>query len=236
MKKSVKFIFSLTILLVVMTLALIPVYAASFNVTSTITQSPSTENRTATIALGYSGGTTRSIEGTINFDSDFFESVTFGNSGNWSVRQTGARFVATNTENTAESGQFAIITAKVKSNTTLTEGEIRLTELESGSTGISADKTIIVKMQATPSKPEDEGQPATPEAPANETPAATNNDNGGNVQPAKITDTKSNVKTTKLSNVSNLPKAGIISGIGIAIIAAIIVAIIELIKYKRITK
>lgn len=227
-------------MIVIIAITLLPVYADSFNVSSSITQSPSSQNRTAIVVLSYSGGITRSIEGTINYDSDFFESVSVGNSGNWSVRHTGTRFIATNTENSAESGQFAVITATVKSDTTLTEGEITLTELESGSTGEASNKTIKVTMQSTPSKPKEEEKiPETPEnpgTPESQEPATTENDKSIISEEKQTNTPKSTTKTTQLSNVSTLPKTGIISGIGIAILAAVIVAIIELIKYKKITK
>lgn len=220
-----------------MVIALLPVYAETFNVISNVKQNPNTQNRVATIALSYTGGSTKSIEGTIDFDSDFFESVSVENSESWSVRHTGSRFVTTTTETTAESGQFAIITARVKSDTTLTEGEIRLSELESGTTGECSNKTIKVTMESpTPVEP---SEPAQPEAPASEDLdiIIDTDTNSGNseVTPAATTK-KSETKTATLSNVKNLPKAGIVSGIGLAILAGIIVATVEFVKYKKINK
>lgn len=193
------------------------------------------------------------IVGFLKFDSDLIESVDINTMPNWSVtinnetedEQLKGKFSIVNLGSVKESQTIARLHAKIKQNATVKNGTITLKDVNTSySDGVTENttKTITIKIAEEGGGQEDDpiiihdnpdsGTPSTPDTPSTpasqDTPAAT-------TTPAKST--SKSTGTTSTNQVKALPKAGIIaSGIGIAVLAAIIVAIIELIKYKKIGK
>jgi len=107
-------------------------------------------------------------------------------------------------------------------------------------------KVVTVKIAEEGGKQEDDpiiipDNPNTPDTPTTlDTPStpASKDTPASQTTPSKSTSKSTGTTSTSTtSKATALPKAGIIaSGIGIAVLAAIIVAIIELVKYKKIEK
>lgn len=107
-------------------------------------------------------------------------------------------------------------------------------------------KVVTVKIAEEGGKQEDDpiiipDNPNTPDTPTTlDTPStpASQDTPASQTTPSKSTSKSTGTTSTSTtSKATALPKAGIIaSGIGIAVLAAIIVAIIELVKYKKIEK
>ncbi len=218
-KKKILLVVVLILTIILSSIAILPIYAAEggFTVTHQITQSPSIQNRTATIVLSYSGNSTNAIGGTISYDTNFFESVKMNTTtGIWSTSFENSKFASITMEaNPPASGEFVTITATVKSDTTLNEGTITLTNLDGGDAGKSGDVTIKVKLQGNN---DTSGQGST---------------TGGQTSTGTTNTATKKDTTASTKKISSLPKTGIASWTGIFIIAAVIVAIIEFVKYKR---
>lgn len=253
MKKIV--ISIMVIFLILILSSILPVYGA--NRTFTLTVNPTTKTAklgdTISIDLGIadidqSTDGISALEGKIKFDSDLIENIDITTSNNWSVEinktdDTSAqgKFIIARMGRVKETQNIGKIYAKIRDDATVKTGTITLQDVFSSYSDGATEKTtktITVNIaeeggqEENPSTPDTPDTPITPDTPTTpDTPANPSSQE----TPSKTTPTKTNSKeTTSTSKATTLPKAGIIaSGIGIAIIAAIIVAIIELVKYKR---
>ena len=250
MKKG---ILSLVLVLIILVSMIIPVYADNLAVTYTLDKTTATADlgSTVQVMLGVadideSTSGINAITGKILYDENLIESVDVVSAGNnWSVAYNNTStdqykgnisISNMNSVKTAQSIAKLIIT--LKSNATVKTGTVTLQNLttsygSAATTPVTKTITINVAEQGgqeddpiiIPDKPD---TPTTPDTPASQ-------DTAGQTTPAKTTN--KGTATPNTSKATTLPKAGIIaSGIGIAILAAIIVAIIELIKYKKIGK
>ena len=215
------------------------------NYTFTLTVKPETTNAkpgdTVSVDIGIADidQTTQginAIQGDIIFDENLFESVDLiGAGNNWSVSYNNTegselkgRFVLSNMNSVKDSQVVARLVAKIKNNATVKTGTITLKDVYSSYGSKETDKqtkTITVNISSSGEENNntiiDDGSNNTI-TPASSTPSKT--------------DTTKATQSTTTSTKSVLPKAGIVSWIGIVIVAIIIVAIIELIKYRRLTK
>lgn len=113
---------------------------------------------------------------------------------------------------------------------TVTEKTTKVVTVKIAEEGGGQEDPIIIP--DNPNTPDTPTTPQTPSTPVSQdTPAS-------QTTPSKSTSKSTGTTSTSTtSKATALPKAGIIaSGIGIAVLAAIIVAIIELVKYKKIGK
>lgn len=252
-----KICISIIIMLLILASAIIPVYGASHTFTLTVNPAVKTAKLgdTVTIDIGIadidqSTDGISAIGGFLKFDSDLIESVDINTMPNWSVtinnetqdEQYKGKFTIMNLGSVKDTQVIARLHAKIRSDATVKSGSITLKDVYSSYGNAETEKTTkIVTVNIAeegggqeddpiiiPDNP-DSGTPSTPDTPS--TPASP-------TTPSKSTSKSTGTTTTSTtSKATALPKAGIIaSGIGIAVLAAIIVAIIELIKYKKIGK
>ena len=186
------------------------------------------------------------IEGMLKFNSDLIESVDINTSNNWSVdinKNEGdslkGKFVIARLGAVKESQVIARLHAKIRENATVKTGTITLQDVFSSYKDGATDKTtktITINIAEEGGKKEEDpiitpDKPDTPSTPASQDKSSTP------TTPAQTSSKSTGRTSTTTSKATTLPKAGIIaSGIGMAILAAIIVAIIELVKYKKIGK
>ena len=179
----------------------------------------------------------------LKFNSDLIESVDINTSNNWSVdinKNEGdslkGKFVIARLGAVKESQVIARLHAKIRENATVKTGTITLQDVFSSYKDGATDKTtktITINIAEEGGKKEEDpiitpDKPDTPSTPASQDKSSTP------TTPAQTSSKSTGRTSTTTSKATTLPKAGIIaSGIGMAILAAIIVAIIELVKYKR---
>lgn len=239
---------SIILMLVVILATIVPSYGSSHTFTLTVNPSSKTAKlgETVTFDIGIadidqSTDGISAIEGMLKFDSDLFESIDINTESNWSVEinktegdPLKGKFVIARLGAVKETQVIARLHAKIRSDATVKSGTITLKDVFSSYNDGETDKTtktITVNIAEEGGQDDDPviipDEPSTPDK--SDTPSSTPS------TPAQTTNTTT--PKTNTSKASSLPKAGIIaSGVGIAILAAIIVAIIELVKYKKIEK
>lgn len=253
-----KIILSILLILVMLISIVIPVYADDLSITYTLDKNTVTTalGSTVQVLLGVADIDANStginaITGKILFDENLIEAVDVVSVGNnWSVLYNTTstddhkgNIAITNMNAVKESQSIAKLIITLKSDATVTTGKVTLQNLTTsyGSTS-TAPQTKVITINITEEggqqedepavTPDEPGTPSTPDTPAT-TPASQNTPTTS----AQTSDKSTGKASTSTSKATTLPKAGIIaSGIGIAILAAIIVAIIELVKYKKIGK
>lgn len=179
-----------------------------------------------------------SVKGQISYDKTFIESVQLVSAGdNWSIYQNEEEseqegtFVAMKLGDVIEAQPVVKFIITLKTDATAKTGTLKIQNLVSsyGRTETTPQtKTVNINIEDSVIPDIDPDEP-TPDPTPDPTPA-----------PAKKSDTQTQdttTKTTTTTKTSTLPKAGIVaSGIGIAVLAAIIVAVIEYVKYRRTDK
>ena len=222
------------------------VFAADYTFTLTVNPESTTAKLGDTISIDIGiadiDQTTQginAIQGDIVFDEDLFESVDLiGTGNNWSVSYNNVegsdlkgRFVLSNMNSVKDSQVVARLVAKIKTNATATTGKITLKDVYSSYGSSQTDKTTkIVTVNINSSGADDD---------KNNNNTIIDNNSSNTVIPTPSSPSKTDTSKTTQSTSTNktvLPKTGIVSWIGIIIVAAIIVAIIEFIKYKRLIK
>ena len=184
------------------------------------------------------------IEGMLKFDSDLIESIDISTSSNWSVdinKTQGdplkGKFVIARLGTVKEPQVIASLHIQIREDATVRSGTVTLKDVFSSYADGGTDKTtktITINIAEEGGQEDDPiiipDNPDTPSTPASQDTTTT-------PEQSTSKSTGTTAKSTTTSKATTLPKAGIIaSGIGIAVLAAIIVAIIELVKYKKIEK
>ena len=250
---------SILLILIILTVLATSVFAADLSITYTLDKPTVTEKLGATVqvVLGVNDidATTEginAIEGKITYDEQLIESVDVVSAGNnWSVSynkrendEKKGKVVISNMNAVKEAQPIAKLMITLKTDATVKTGKVTLSDLTTsyGSTATSpVTKTITINVEEN-STPHEEGdpdvkpdtEPSTPETPSS-TPADSETQTPKSSTPTQTT-SKSTGTTKNTSNAISLPKAGIETGILLVILAGVIVAIIELIKYKKIEK
>ena len=249
---------SLIAMLVVVCILVCPVYGANHSFTLTVDPTSKTANLGDTVSfnigiddIDQSTDGISALEGMIKFESDLFESIDISSKSNWSVeinKNEGdplkGKFVIARLGSTKETQVVATLYAKIRSDATVKSGTITLKDVFSSyADGATEPTTKTLTVNISSDTPDEGGDvdptPAPDEGdldPDKTTPDQTNPDNQEQDKQSNIPAPEQNAKeAAKTTNkVTSLPKAGIVaSGIGIAVLAAIIVAIIELVKYKK---
>lgn len=228
--KNSKIIVTLIIAIMLLVSIALPVKAASY--TFTFSVNPEKVNAkpgdTITVDLGMAdidqtGDGINAIQGDISYDENIFENVEIVTAGNnWSVSLNQSadsslkgRFVINNMSNQKNTQVVAKLKAKIKSGVTASTATIDLKNVFSsyGTTETAkTNKTVTVNIQKSSQ-------------------SNTNGNNSGSKN-STLTQKSSNAQNTAKN--TNLPKAGLSSWIGVGIVVAIICAIIEFIRYKKI--
>lgn len=227
--KTNKIIGVIIISVIFLAYLIIPVNAADYPFTFTVDpESLSAKpGDTITVDLGMadidqSGDGINAIQGDISYDENIFESVDIVSAGsNWSASLNKSdnsnlkgRFVINNMNNQKSTQVVGQLKAKIKSGVTVSTATIELKNVFSsyGNTDTSkSNKTITVKIITSPTQNSNNS----------------NNNNSSNSVAQKTTN-KENI-----SKASNLPKTGLNSWIGVAIVLAIIGVIVGYICYKK---
>lgn len=232
------------IIMVVTLITAVPVFAADHTFSFTVT--PETisakAGETITIDIGVSDidqstDGINAIEGEVDFDSEMFENVEIKTTANnWSVNYNPAnngKFVLAILGSEKESKNIAKLTATVKKDTELKTGTITFKDVFSSyqdlTTTEKSTKTVTVNIESSSEEKQEDKDNENIINPSDDKSSRTDSKN--TVNPAN-TQTKQSGTATK----TVLPKTGIVSWIGIVVVAITIVAIIELIKYRRLTK
>ena len=227
--KTNKIIGVIIISVIVLAYLIIPVNAADYPFTFTVDpESLSAKpGDTITVDLGMadidqSGDGINAIQGDISYDENIFENVDIVSAGsNWSASLNKSdnsnlkgRFVINNMNNQKSTQVVGQLKAKIKSGVTASTATIELKDVFSsyGNTDTSkSNKTITVKIITSSTQNSNNS----------------NNNNSSNSVAQKTTN-KENI-----SKASNLPKTGLNSWIGVAIVLAIIGVIVGYICYKK---
>lgn len=227
--KTNKIIGVIIISVIFLAYLIIPVNAADYPFTFTVDpESLSAKpGDTITVDLGMadidqSGDGINAIQGDISYDENIFENVDIVSAGsNWSASLNKSdnsnlkgRFVINNMNNQKSTQVVGQLKAKIKSGVTASTATIELKNVFSsyGNTDTSkSNKTITVKIITSSTQNSNNS----------------NNNNSSNSVAQKTTN-KENI-----SKASNLPKTGLNSWIGVAIILAIIGVIVGYICYKK---
>lgn len=227
--KTNKIIGVIIISVIFLAYLVIPVNAADYPFTFTVDpESLSAKpGDTITVDLGMadidqSGDGINAIQGDISYDENIFENVDIVSAGsNWSASLNKSdnsnlkgRFVINNMNNQKSTQVVGQLKAKIKSGVTASTATIELKDVFSsyGNTDTSkSNKTITVKIITSSTQNSNNS----------------NNNNSSNSVAQKTTN-KENI-----SKASNLPKTGLNSWIGVAIVLAIIGVIVGYICYKK---
>ncbi len=227
--KTNKIIGVIIISVIFLAYLIIPVNAADYPFTFTVDpESLSAKpGDTITVDLGMadidqSGDGINAIQGDISYDENIFENVDIVSAGsNWSASLNKSdnsnlkgRFVINNMNNQKSTQVVGQLKAKIKSGVTASTATIELKDVFSsyGNTDTSkSNKTITVKIITSSTQNSNNS----------------NNNNSSNSVAQKTTN-KENI-----SKASNLPKTGLNSWIGVAIVLAIIGVIVGYICYKK---
>ena len=227
--KTNKIIGVIIISVIFLAYLIIPVNAADYPFTFTVDpESLSAKpGDTITVDLGMadidqSGDGINAIQGDISYDENIFENVDIVSAGsNWSASLNKSdnsnlkgRFVINNMNNQKSTQVVGQLKAKIKSGVTASTATIELKDIFSsyGNTDTSkSNKTITVKIITSSTQNSNNS----------------NNNNSSNSVAQKTTN-KENI-----SKASNLPKTGLNSWIGVAIVLAIIGVIVGYICYKK---
>ncbi len=223
--KSKKIIVTFIIATIFLMYTIIPVHAANYPFTFTVSpqQVSAKPGDTITVDLGMadidqSSDGINAIQGDISYNEEIFEKVEIVSSGsNWSVSLNQSsdsslkgRFVISNMSNQKTSQVVARLKATIKSSVTASTATIELKDVFSsyGTTETEkANKTITINLTSSQSQ------------------------NNGST---KNTTAKSSTNSENISTSSNLPKTGLSPWMGIGIVITLIGAVIGYIRYKKI--
>lgn len=242
------------VLITTLCMMVLPTYAAEYGITFTVNPATTTAKLGDTISvdlgiadIDQSTNGINAVQGDVVYDESLFESVDLiGVGNNWSVSYNNTnselkgRFVLSNMNSSKETQVVARVVAKIKANATVEKGTITLKDMFSSYGSSATDKTTkTITVNIGQSGSQEDGNVIDNTSKDDKSSNTSKNTSGGTSSSTKNNTSSTNpskTNTSTSSKASSLPKAGISSWIAIFVIAAIVVAIIEFIKYRKITK
>lgn len=173
------------------------------------------------------------------YDKDAFESVTVASSVATSANLANNTIVI-DSETAMPAGTIGTITLKVKSTISKNEAVVSLSNVKATDESLntqtlnSPNITLKTNANSTPNNGSDQTQNNGSEQTSNN-----NNGNSGNNGTSTVNandQQQGKVTTAKKSNISQLPKAGLETGIVFVLVAGLLVGIVFYAKYKNIKK
>lgn len=173
------------------------------------------------------------------YDKDAFESVTVASSVATSANLANNTIVI-DSETAMPDGTIGTITLKVKSTISKNEAVVSLSNVKATDESLntqtlnSPNITLKTNANSTPNNGSDQTQNNGSDQTSNN-----NNGNSGNNGTSTVNannQQQSKVTTAKKANISQLPKAGLETGIVFVLVAGLVVGIVFYAKYKNIKK
>ena len=173
------------------------------------------------------------------YDKDAFESVTVASSVATSANLANNTIVI-DSETAMPAGTIGTITLKVKSTISKNEAVVSLSNVKATDESLntqtlnSPNITLKTNENSTPNNGSDQTQNNGSDQTSNN-----NNGNSGNNGTSTVNannQQQSKVTTAKKANISQLPKAGLETGIVFVLVAGLVVGIVFYAKYKNIKK
>ena len=179
------------------------------------------------------------ISAKVSYDKDVFESATVASSVATSANLANNTIVI-DSETAMPAGTIGTITLKVKSTISKNEAVVSLSNVKATDESLntqtlnSPNITLKTNANSTPNNGSDQTQNNGSEQTSNN-----NNGNSGNNGTSKVNandQQQGKVTTAKEANISNLPKAGLETGMVFVLVAGLVVGIVFYAKYKNIKK
>lgn len=179
------------------------------------------------------------ISAKLAYDKDAFESVTVASSVATSANLANNTIVI-DSETAMPAGTIGTITLKVKSTISKNEAVVSLSNVKATDESLntqtlnSPNITLKTNANSTPNNGSDQTQNNGSDQTSNN-----NNGNSGNNGTSTVNannQQQSKVTTAKKANISNLPKAGLETGMVFVLVAGLVVGIVFYAKYKNIKK
>ena len=179
------------------------------------------------------------ISAKISYDKDVFESATVASSVATSANLANNTIVI-DSETAMPAGTIGTITLKVKSTISKNEAVVSLSNVKATDESLntqtlnSPNITLKTNANSTPNNGSDQTQNNGSEQTSNN-----NNGNSGNNGTSTVNandQQQGKVTTAKKANISQLPKAGLETGIVFVLVAGLLVGIVFYAKYKNIKK
>ena len=179
------------------------------------------------------------ISAKVSYDKDVFESATVASSVATSANLANNTIVI-DSETAMPAGTIGTITLKVKSTISKNEAVVSLSNVKATDESLntqtlnSPNITLKTNANSTPNNGSDQTQNNGSEQTSNN-----NNGNSGNNGTSKVNandQQQGKVTTAKKANISNLPKAGLETGMVFVLVAGLVVGIVFYAKYKNIKK
>lgn len=174
------------------------------------------------------------ISSKISYDKDVFESATVASSVATSANLANNTIVI-DSETAMPAGTIGTITLKVKSTISKNEAVVSLSNVK------ATDESINTQTLNSPSITLKTNANSIPNNGSEQTPNSNNGNTGNNgtstVNNKETTNNQQGkVTTAKKANISQLPKAGLETGIVFVLVAGLLVGIVFYAKYKNIKK
>ena len=171
------------------------------------------------------------ISSKISYDKDVFESATVASSVATSANLANNTIVI-DSETAMPAGTIGTITLKVKSTISKNEAVVSLSNVK------ATDESLNTQTLNSPNITLKTNANSTPNNGSDQTPN-NNNGNSGNNGTSTVNannQQQSKVTTAKKANISQLPKAGLETGIVFVLVEGLLVGIVFYAKYKNIKK
>ena len=171
------------------------------------------------------------ISSKISYDKDVFESATVASSVATSANLANNTIVI-DSETAMPAGTIGKITLKVKSTISKNEAVVSLSNVK------ATDESLNTQTLNSPNITLKTNANSTPNNGSDQT-SNNNNGNSGNNGTSTVNannQQQSKVTTAKKANISQLPKAGLETGIVFVLVAGLLVGIVFYAKYKNIKK
>lgn len=171
------------------------------------------------------------ISSKISYDKDVFESATVASSVATSANLANNTIVI-DSETAMPAGTIGTITLKVKSTISKNEAVVSLSNVK------ATDESLNTQTLNSPNITLKTNANSTPNNGSDQT-SNNNNGNSGNNGTSTVNannQQQSKVTTAKKANISQLPKAGLETGIVFVLVAGLLVGIVFYAKYKNIKK
>ena len=187
------------------------------------------------------------ISAKISYDKDVFESATVASSVATSANLANNTIVI-DSETAMPAGTIGTITLKVKSTISKNEAVVSLSNVKATDESLntqtlnSPNITLKTNANSTPNNGSDQTQNNGSDQTQNNGSEQTSNNNNGNSGNNGTSTVNANdqqqgkVTTAKKANISQLPKAGLETGIVFVLVAGLLVGIVFYAKYKNIKK
>lgn len=171
------------------------------------------------------------ISAKVSYDKDVFESATVASSVATSANLANNTIVI-DSETAMPAGTIGTITLKVKSTISKNEAVVSLSNVK------ATDESLNTQTLNSPNITLKTNANSTPNNGSDQT-SNNNNGNSGNNGTSTVNannQQQSKVTTAKKANISQLPKAGLETGIVFVLVAGLLVGIVFYAKYKNIKK